>query len=210
MTTCRTYFGACALVVSILTLACDRGVIEPEPGTRLRPRFSETESGFSVVNVQLRPADGSAATMWGGLTMLFGALHPPNPICEHDAIDATVAVCGVIHNPDLQSLEGGELRATFSRTGSEILLRFAFPPSPVCPTYQVRASASLPAVQINPDLPQVDVLFRTSTGSIVGGNPGPPTVQPGPPNDTEGQPGPPNNPEQNPGPPTCQVTFAGG
>jgi hypothetical protein len=191
--------AAAALLVSSLALACDRAVTAPEAGTRLHPSFSEAESGFSVLNVQLRPAEGSAATMWGELTMFFGPLHPPNPICEHDAIDATVAVCGVIHNPDLESLEGGELRATFSRTGGEILLRFAVPPNPICPTYQVRASASLPAVQQNPGPPVVDVLFRTSMGSIVGLNPGPPTAQPGPPNS-----------EAQPGPPDCQVTFAGG
>src|SRR5688500_14661337 len=185
MTTRRMHPGAAALLVSSLALGCDRAVTAPQAETQLQPSFSEAESGFSVLNVQLRPADGSAATMWGELTMFFGPLHPPNPICGHNVIDATVAACGVIHNPDRHSLEGGELRATFSRTGSEILVRFAFPPNPICTTYQVRASASLPAVQANPGPPQIDVLFRTSTGAIVGTNPGPPTAQPGPPNDTE-------------------------
>jgi hypothetical protein len=147
--------------------------------------------------------------MWGELTVFTGVEHPPNPICEHGVVGATVAICGVINNPDRESLEGGDFTATFGRTGQQIVLRFAVPPNPICETYLVRAASSTPLVEQNPGPPQVDVSFRTSVGSIVGGNPGPPTLNPGPPTGTEAQPGPPNDPALNPGPPDCQVTFAG-
>jgi hypothetical protein len=194
------------LVSSALTIGCEPAATSPDQIVTLHPSFSEA-SGFEAVNLQLRPAEASEATMWGELTLLVGV--PPNPICRQDTADATIAVCGVIHNPDLQSLEGGELRLTFSRTGGEVLLRFEAPPNPVCDTYLVNAVATVPLPEQNPGPPNVDVVFRSNLGSIVGGNPGPPTLNPGPPTGREQNPGPPVNPEANPGPPQCQITFAG-
>jgi len=196
-----------AVLLLVAALGCEVAVMAPESDETLQPSFSTSESGFVVTTVQLRPAADSDATMWGELTLFVGV--PPNPICEHNVIGATIAVCGVIHNPDLQSLGTGELTATFSRTGGQVLLRFSAPPNPVCPTYQVRAASSVPLPEQNPGPPDIDVSFATSAGAIVGSNPGPPQLNPGPPTDTEGNPGPPNSWAQ-PGPPDCQITFAGG
>ena len=197
---------AALLLSGAVSVGCEPAVTLPDHKVTLRPSFSEASS-FEVAQVQLRPAEGSEATMWGELTLLVG--FPPNPICRQETADATIALCGVIHNPDLQSLEGGELRLTFSRTGGEVLLRFAHPPNPICHTFLVNAVAHMPLIEANPGPPQVDVLFRTNLGSIVSIQPGPPTIQPGPPNNREVNPGPPVDPGTQPGPPNCQVTFAG-
>ena len=200
---------ATAFLLLATLFGCERALLAPESNATLQPHFSTSEDGFVVTTVQLRPAADSDATMWGELTVFVGVEHPPNPICEHGVIGATVAVCGVIHNPDLQSLGTGDLTATFSRTGGQIVLRFAAPPNPICPTYQVRAASSVPLPEQNPGPPTLDVSYITNFGSIVGSQPGPPTQNPGPPTGTESDPGPPNSWAQ-PGPPNCEITLAGG
>jgi hypothetical protein len=190
-----------ACLAGLVGLGCDAPVAGPQTDTTSWPRLSEAASGFFVTNVQLRSAEGSSSTMWGELTVFTGALLPPNPVCPQNDALATVAVCGVIHNPGGESLEGGELTLAFGETGQEILLRFATPPNPVCPTYQVRAASSVSLTETSPGPPNIAVFFVTSAGEIVG-------VSPGPPDSPEQDPWSSRGTEVSPGPPNCQITFA--
>ena len=163
-----------ACLAGLVALGCDAPVVGPQADATSWPRLSEAASGFVVTNVQLRSAEGNSSTMWGELTVFIGALFPPSPICAQNDALATVAVCGVIHNPGGESLEGGEITLASGEPGREILLRFALPPNPVCPTYEVRAASSVLLTETNPGPPNIAVFFVTSAGEIVGVSPGPP------------------------------------
>ena len=167
--------------------------------------FSKTAAGFVVVPLQLRPAEGSGSGSWGNMMNLVGTSLPPNP-CSEGLELATVAVCGVIHNPGGGLLTGGELSVQASPDALPVVLQFTVPPNP-CLTYHVRGAATPHLDFTGLELPAVQVVFTSEQGDIVSVIPGPES-QPGPPNDWESvigaTPGPPDAP-----PNPCLITLGG-
>ena len=167
--------------------------------------FTETAAGFVVVPLQLRPAEGSGVGTWGNMLIILGTALPPNP-CNEGLELATIAVCGVIHNPGGGLLTGGELSVQASPDALPVVLQFTAPPNP-CLTYHVRGAAAPDLGFAGLELPAVQVVFNSEQGAIVSVIPGPDS-QPGPPNDwgsvIEGTPGPPDAP-----PNPCLITLGG-
>jgi hypothetical protein len=139
-----------------------------------QPAFTETAAGFAVVPLLLRAPDGSDSGAWGNLVVFVGALAPPNPCGEMMTL-ATVAVCGVIHNPDGELLTGGMLIVQTSRDAAPVTLQFTVPPNP-CLTYEVRTVAAPDFGSTGLELPAVQVVFNSESGDIVSFEtaPGPP------------------------------------
>jgi hypothetical protein len=187
--------SAAALVISS---ACQDVPTAPDSdGTAMK--LADSEAGFVVVPLQLRAVEGSESSMWGSVVVFVGTLAPPNP-CGETLQLATVALCGILHNPDGELLTGGALRVQTRVDATPLVLELTVPPNP-CLTYQVQAVASPDLSLAGLTLPAVQVVFSSEQGEIV-------SVQatPGPPNDPsldlDGTPGPPDAP-----PNPCLITF---
>lgn len=128
--------------------------------------------GFSVTQLWLR-SETEELNAWGVLLVKVGPLAPPNP-CGLTLDGASVAVCGVIHNPEGVLFTGGTLRITVGLRDVE--LDFSVPPNP-CRVYVVRAIASPDLGGDRLELPAVQVEFTTERGRIVAWTaPGPPDI----------------------------------
>jgi hypothetical protein len=167
--------------------------------------LTETAAGFIVVPLQLRPAEGSELATWGNMLIILGTA-PPNP-CNESLELATVAVCGVIHNPGGGLLTGGTLSVQTSPDAAPVVLQLEAPPNP-CLTYHVRGAAAPDLGFTGLELPAVQVVFNSEQGDIVSAIAGSPESQPGPPNDWGSviatAPGPPDAP-----PNPCLITLGG-
>jgi hypothetical protein len=126
-----------------------------------------------------------------------GALAPPNP-CGELLTLATVAVCGVIHNPNGELLTGGMLTVQTSRDAAPVTLQFTLPPNP-CLTYQVRAVAAPDFGSTGLELPAVQIVFHLESGDIVSFE-----TAPGPPDHPGGV-----NREPDVPPNPCLITLGG-
>lgn len=199
----RSIRGARALTAGTLiglVTACAEAPTTPPLAAPDDPAFALEASGFSVLHVHLRPAEGSESTAWGELTVFVGALHPPNP-CVRVEQNLTVIVCGVIHNPGGEPLTSGFLTVLADGNARPVEHEFALPPNP-CLTYLIRASSAADLGAEGLGLPAVQAVFTLEPGTIVS---------------VEGTPGPPNDPSAGRGadatspdapPNPCVVGFA--
>jgi hypothetical protein len=196
-----------ALVPLLLAMGgCTESPTTPAPTfDHSRAAFTATAAGFIVVPLQLRPAEGSTIAAWGNVLVMLGTALPPNPCSEGFAL-ATVALCGVIHNPGGGLITGGLLSVQPRPDAAPVELQLTAPPNP-CLTYQVRGAAAPDLGFTGLELPAVQLVFTSEHGDIVSSIPGPES-QPGPPNDwgsvIEGTPGPPDAP-----PNPCLITLGG-
>jgi hypothetical protein len=157
-----------------------------EPAGTLKP----AESDFTIVQVHLRPAEGSDSQAWGKLQVWTGFV-PPNP-CVAGLEGSAVAVCGLIHNPGGEIFTSGLVSVVTGPDAEPIVLRFDAPPNP-CRTSLLRGATP---VLSTPGPPDVEASFLSSAGEIVSANPGPPDEP------FAGTPGPPDEP-------VCEVIAFG-
>jgi hypothetical protein len=190
----HTFRGSRALArAAVLTLIAACADTPTTPSAPLlatsHVTLASAESGFEVLNLHLRPADDSESGAWGQLTVFVGTLVPPNP-CLTTVEIATVAVCGVIHNPGEELLTGGALIVQASPDARPVTLELTLPPNP-CLTYRIVAAATPDLGTTDVSLPAVQAVFTFEQGTIV-------ESQPGPPNDPSASigtaPGPPDAP----------------
>jgi hypothetical protein len=187
-----------ALAATVLAVAACADAPTAVPTEPLSPSFAVGEAGFVTIPLLLRAPDGSESTAWGNATVFAGVLVPPSPCGETHAV-ATIAVCGMIHNPAGELLTGGTLTVR-SGDGAPVVLEFAFPPNP-CLRYAVRAVAGPDLGTERITLPAVQLVFETEAGAVVSATPGPPNE---PALDVGGTPGPPDAP-----PNPCLISFGG-
>jgi hypothetical protein len=134
-------------------------------------------STFAYAPLLVRPAEGSASTMFGTLHLWIGTPPnpvfppspntPPSPICALPAVQSPnlLLLCGYLRNPGGETLQSADLIVTLAGITERIRLLFV-PPSPITPCETIFVSA-LALTSINPGPPD--------------GNPGPPDSNPGPP-----------------------------
>ncbi|HSJ62474.1 MAG TPA: hypothetical protein VK922_01090 [Gemmatimonadaceae bacterium] len=150
--------------------ACGDAPTSSSEAATSAPTLSAHE--FSVAPLWLR-SDTEALDAWGVLLVMVGPLHPPNP-CGLTLEGASVAVCGVIHNPEGALFTGGTLRITGGL--HDVELDFSLPPNP-CLAYVVRAIASPDLGGDRLELPAVQVEFTTERGRLATWSmPGPPNL----------------------------------
>lgn len=141
--------------------------------------------GMTIQTYALVPADGSATAMWGELIAFGGSIYPPNPFGDTFE-DATLAVFGVLHNLDGETLTAASIVAITD--GGRVVLELASPPD-ACRTYRIDAIAAVDWGGVNPGPPDLVMSFSSALGDLVAVPTGPgqrldPYARnPGPPNE---------------------------
>lgn len=148
----------------------------------------------SVATLIVRPAEGSASSLFGVLHVWVS--HPPNPVlptlppspvCPLSAVQQPdqLLLCGHLRNAAGETLQNAELTITVGGVTEIVRMNFATPPNPVepCENLFVRATAAVSLVGINPGPPNISAVLASNVGELV-------AITPGPPNDTEADLGP--------------------